>query len=98
MAALGDKDVSRLNVSVNDALRVCGIERVSDFCCERKQAFGFERLATDKMAEREAIQIFHRDEGPALVLADVGDRANIRMAQSGGSLGFATETSERLGI
>ena len=55
MAALGDKNVCRLNVAVNDALRVRGVERIGDFCGERKQAFGFERFAGDQVAECEAV-------------------------------------------
>src|SRR5437899_2153739 len=43
------------------------------------------------MFHRYAVQVLHRDEALAFVLADFVDRANVRMVQGRGSPRFATE-------
>src|SRR5947207_216103 len=98
MTSLGDEDVCGLNVAMNDALSVGGLERVSDFSDERKQAFRFQRLAPDQIAEREAIEELHCDKSAALLFADIVQRADIWVVERGSSLGFTTKTDERLRI
>ena len=50
------------------------------------------------MFQREAVEKLHGDEGLAVVLADVVDRADVRMVQGGRRLGFALKTGERLRV
>jgi hypothetical protein len=49
----------------------------------------------DPLLQGDAAQQFHRDEGAAIVLADVVDRADVRVIERAGSLGFALEALER---
>jgi hypothetical protein len=50
------------------------------------------------MLKGQAIQKFHRDEGLVLVLADLVDRADIRMVQGRGNPCFAAEAFKCVGI
>src|SRR5208283_1628809 len=55
MSALGHKNVSRLDVPVNDILGMGGVERVGDLDCQREQGLGFERMAANHVLQRRAI-------------------------------------------
>ena len=50
------------------------------------------------MLQGQAIQKLHGDKGLAILLADVINGANIRVIQSGGSLGFHLKTGQGLRI
>ena len=54
MAAVGDEDIGGLDVAMNDALRVSGIERIGNFDCESEGRFGFERMAGNSLLQRGA--------------------------------------------
>src|SRR5208282_5362473 len=56
VAALGDEDVCRLDVAVNNAFGVGRVEGVGDFASQLKQGVGVERTATDGVLESEAVQ------------------------------------------
>ena len=98
MAALSDEDVGRLDIAMNDAFGVRCIEGVGDFDCHREQHFRFQGAARDAMLQGHSVQKLHGDERMALVLADVMNRANVRVIQGGGSLRFALETSQSLRV
>ena len=98
MPALGHKNICRLDVTVNNALRVCGVERVGDFNCKREQALSFKRLTGNHVLECDAFEILHRDEGTTLIFTDVVNRTNVGMGQRGCGLGLALKPCERRGI
>ena len=98
MAALGDEDIRGLDVAMDDALDVSGVERVGNVDGNIEQAIEFERLAADEMLERLAIEKFHGDKGFAVLLADVVNGADVGMIKGGGGLGFALETCEGLRV
>jgi hypothetical protein len=50
------------------------------------------------MLQGHAIQKLHRDVGLLATLADVVDRADVGMVQSGGGTGFTSETFQRLRV
>src|SRR5262249_6192295 len=50
------------------------------------------------MLEGHAIEIFHGDEGLAVLLANVVDGTDVGVVQGGCGLGFALETSQNLRI
>src|SRR5882724_10884648 len=50
------------------------------------------------MLESYAVQEFHGDEGLALVVADVVNRTNVWMVESGSGLGFPLETGQGLRV
>ena len=98
MAALGDKNVGWLDVAMNDAFRVSGVESFSNFGREGEQSLQLQRATADAMLERGAFKIFHGDEGLSVLLADVVNRADIGMIQCGRGLCFALETGECLRV
>ena len=98
MSALGDEDICGLDVAMNDAFGVGGIERVGDLDGQTERDVGLERAAGDAMFQRDPFEEFHGDEGLAILLADIVDGADVGVVECGGSLGFALKAGEGLGI
>src|SRR5208283_1135285 len=94
VTALGDKNINRIDIAMNDAVGVGGIEGIGNFDCQPKQGFEIQRSPTNTELQGQAIQKLHGDESLAVLLADVVDRANVGVVQSGRGLGFALKTSE----
>src|SRR5258707_923729 len=80
---------------MNDAFGVGGVERVGDLDPQPQQDIDLQRLSRDAMFQGHAIQIFHGDEAPALVLADLVYRADVRVIEGGGSACLPAETLQR---
>ena len=98
VTTLGDKNVGWLDVTVNDAFRVSGVESVSNFGGEREQRLQLHRATADAVLERDAFKIFHGDERLPVLLADIVNCADVGMIQCGRGLSFALETSECLRV
>src|SRR5712692_4247988 len=98
LAALSDKDVRRLDVAVNDALRMGGVQSVGDLDAPIEHEFGGQRLAGDTVVQRCAFEEFHDEEGLAVAFANVVNGADVRMIQRGSRAGFALQTLERARI
>ena len=82
MAAFGDEDVGGLDVAMNDAFGVGGIERIGNVSGNVEEAVQVHGTAGDDVLEGLALETFHDDEGLAVFLADVIDRADIGMVES----------------
>ena len=98
VAAFGDEEVGGLDVAVNDAFGMGGIEGVGNFDGEIEEAVQLHGAAGDEMLESLALETFHGDEGLAIFLADIMDGADVGMVESGGGFGFAAKAAEGLGI
>ena len=98
VAAIGDEKIGGLDVAMDDAFGMRGVEGVGDFDAEIEQRFHIEGASGNAVLERHAIEKFHDDEGASLVLADFVDGADIGMIEGGSSAGFAAETFESLRI
>ena len=87
-----DHQVGRLDVPVDDAGAVCVGEAIAQFLDQLELARQRERgtLCND-LRQRLAGDVLHRDEGLAIVLADVVDGDNIWMLQPAGRPGLARE-------
>ena len=79
MSTLGHEDVRGLDVAVDDRSGVSRIQCVGDVDGERQKDFHFQRTPCNAVLQGQAVQKLHGDEGMALLLADVVDRADIRM-------------------
>ncbi len=103
MAALGDEDICRLDVAVNNAFDVGGVERIGDLDGQLQQRVGLERARADGVLESEAVEKFHGDEGLRLVflgqvLVNFVNGADVGMVQSRGGLGLTLKAGEGLRI
>ena len=99
MAARGDENIRGLDVAVNDARAVRGIQRVGDFDAEREQRLQLQAaMPGESLLQRGAFQILHRDEGAAVLLADVMNGADVGMIQRGGGSSLAAEPAQRLPV
>src|SRR5262249_14243965 len=76
-------DVCGLDITMNDVRAVCGIERISDSDGDLQQRLQLYRSAADALLESLSFEQLHRDEVPALMFADVVNRADVRMIQRG---------------
>ena len=98
VSALGDENVGRLDVAMNNALGVGGVERIGDFDAQGENRFQFHGAGADQVLERDAVKKFHDQKGAAVFLADVVDRADVGMVERRGGLGLAAEALERLTV
>ncbi len=98
VTSCGNEDVRRLDVAVNDALAVCGVQGVGNLDAELDYAFQFHGPVGDAMLERHPLQVLHGNESFAILFPDVVDRANVGMVQRRCSLGLALETCECLSL
>ena len=97
-AALADENVGGLDVAVDNAFAVRGIESICDLDGELEKLLKGNRSGLQPLLERLPGQEFHGDEVLAFFFADVVDRADIGMVQRRGGAGFAAKAFERLGI
>src|SRR5208337_2729824 len=98
VAALSDKNVCRLNVAMDDALGVGGVERIGDLDAQQKQRVEFHGTVADEMLQRCAVEVLHDDVGLAVLLAYVVDGADIGMIEGGCGSSLAAEALERLAV
>ena len=98
LAAPGHKDVGGLDVAVDDPGRVRGVERIRNVDADVEDELVRDRLRTDSMLERLSFQELHHDELLALELADVVDRADVRMIQGRSSPRFPLKAFDRVTV
>ena len=98
MAALGDEDVSGLDIAVNDAFGVRGVQGVGDFDGEANGLFDFHGTPGDKIFQSDAVEKFHGDEGFAVLLADVVNRADVGMIEGRSGLRLTLEAGQCLRV
>ena len=95
MTAVGDKNVRGLNVAMHDSLGVRSIQRVRNFDPQRQHLVLRERLAGSGFLQGPPVEKFHGDKFAAVLLADIVNRANVRMIQRRRCLRFAPKTFQR---
>ena len=94
----GYKNVCRLDVSMDDAFGVGGIESVGNLDAEGEQRLQIHRTVADQVLQGLTIKVLHDDEGLAIVLTNVIDRGDIGMVQGGSRLCFTPETFQSLAV
>jgi hypothetical protein len=98
VTAFDNEDIGGLDVTVNDAFSMGGIEGVGNLDGDIQQTLQFHRPAGDCIFESLALKTFHGDEGFTIFFADVMDGADVGMVQRRGSFGFAAKAAEGLRI
>ena len=96
--AVGDKDVGRLDVAMDDAFGMGGVEGIGNFDGNGKMGGEIEGALRDAVLEGHAVEIFHDQESFASIFANIVDGADIRMIESGGGFGFTAKAFEGLAI
>jgi len=98
VSALSHEKIRGLDVAMDDAFGVGGVEGIGNLACQIEQDFKLHRPRADAVFQGYAIEKFHGDEGFAVLIADVIDGADVGMVERGGGLGFALKTGEGLRI
>ncbi len=98
VTALGDKEIGGLDIAVHDSGGVSGVKRIRNFDPQAKNLVNFHRTPADPVFQGHAFEELHRDEGMAILFANVVDRADIRMIEGGGGLRLASKSRQRLCI
>jgi hypothetical protein len=76
-----DEDVGRLDVTMQDAFGVRGVERIGDLRGDLEHLAQIHRPPRQTAIERLAIEQLHREIELAFVLIETVDRADVRMIQ-----------------
>jgi hypothetical protein len=74
-----------------------GIQRFRNLARKLEDAIGGQRAGFHEVADRAALEQFHRDERLPVMLAELVDRTNVRVLERGREPCFAFETCEPLG-
>ena len=83
-ARLGDEDVRRPQVAVNDTLPMRVIHGIADLAGEVERARQIERaVARDDVLERLARHVLHHDEEDVVLLLRRSDRDDVGMVEAG---------------
>src|SRR5262249_27823550 len=88
------EDIGRLEIAVDDAGIVGGVERLRDLNAERDQRVKGQRPRIEQLLQRAAAQQLHhqvRAASAVFVVPDVVDGADVRMVQGGGGARLALE-------
>ena len=91
VAALGHKNIRGLDVTVNDALGVCGVQSIGHVNCDSQECIQLHWTACNNVLERLPIQKFHGNESSTILLTDVVNGADVRVVQRRSSLRFPLE-------
>ena len=98
MAAFCDENVGWLDIAVDDAFAVGGVERVGNFDGEVEQNFCFQRGGQRSGASASAVQKFHHDIRATVFLADIVNGANVGVIECGSGLRFTAKAFQRLRV
>ena len=98
MTSLGDKDVGRLDIAVYDSGGMRRIECIRDFDPQPQHLVNFHRAPADPVFQGHPFEKLHRDEGMAILFANIVDRADVGMIESRGGLGLTSKSRQRLCI
>ncbi len=91
-------DVRRLQVAMNDALLVGGLERLRNLLRDRQCLVDGNRAVPDSVGERRSLDQLHHERGRARALLQAVDGRDVRMVQCGEGLRFTVEPRQAIGV
>jgi hypothetical protein len=103
LPVFGDKNIGGLDVAMNDAFCMRGVERVGNLDSEVEHLVERERLLSDAMFQRLAFEQLHGDErhrfaATIIHYVDFIYGADVRVIQRRRCAGFALKSFERRAI
>ena len=98
VTARSDEDVRGLDVAMDDAGGMRGVQRVGNLDPDVEQRIHAERAGGEPILQRRALQVLHDDERTPVLLADVVDGADVRVVQRRRRPRFARESAQCLRI
>jgi hypothetical protein len=98
LAAGGDEDIGGLDVAMDDAAPVRGVEGVGYLNGEVEEEPQGKRAAGDLLVQQLAFEELHGEEGLVLMLLDGVDGADAGMVQGAGGAGLALEALQGGGV
>jgi len=93
LLAAGNEDVGGLDVAVDDAFGMGGVQSIGNLHSQIEHRVDGQRLACDHVPEGLAFQQFHGDEGASGGFVDFVDGADVGVVQGGCGFGFALEAA-----
>ena len=78
---------------MHDAFAMCRIERVGNLNSKQQCVFRLQLSPSDTVLQRHAVEKLHDHEGTSGFLADVVNRADVGMVQSGSSFSLSPEAA-----
>src|SRR4029077_18986607 len=95
MSPLGQKQICRLDIAMNDSFGVGCVQGVGNLDADIEQRIQLESPTEDHFPQSLAFQIFHHQEESPLVLANFMNGADVWVIQSRGGARFTPEALER---
>src|SRR5688500_11933004 len=89
----GDQDVGRLDVAVQDAMAVGVGESLGYLCDQGDGAAGIQPTSSDDLVEACAVDETHVDVEPAVTLAEVVNRNDVRVLEARRAVRLSAEPS-----
>ena len=83
---------------MNDALLVCGLERLGDLFRDRQRLVDWDRAARDRLRQILALDEFHHEGVQAGRFLEPIDRRDVRMIEGGERLCLALEPGQPFGV
>jgi hypothetical protein len=77
---------------------VGSVQRVGNLDAQKQNQLDFYRTPRNTMLQSQPVKILHGDERFAVLVFNFVERADVRMIQCRGSLGFALEAAENLKV
>jgi hypothetical protein len=93
-----DLDVGGLEIAVDDALLVGGLERIRNLSGNQERFGDRNRTLCDSVGERRPVDELHDERRCGACLLETVNRGDVRMIQRGEDFGFAPEPAEALDI
>jgi hypothetical protein len=96
--APGNHDVARLDVAMNHAFVVRGVERFGNLNADGRDVGGRKRRTARVRAQRLAGDQLHNQIRVAIGFADIVHGANVRVTEPGGGVGLALKALDRVSL
>jgi len=87
-----------MDLAMDDAFAMRGIERVGDLDAERENHLQLGRPRDEEVLEGDAFQEFHGDKAASVVLPDFVNGADVGMVQSRGGTRLPAEALQGEGV